>query len=155
MAAPTIRYYIRERLIPSGELTSPNQAVYGEGHVAALRLARALIEVGGLDVAQAREVIEHLAGKEGDRCLSLGAVQYALTPAPPSPGEEARARVEALLAARGWQVRPDNPAAREMRRVTDPAVPGAALAVVGLDVLGDRVLSAVRRLAQEDRLTRG
>lgn len=95
MAAPTIRYDIRERLIPSGELTSPNQAVYGEEHVAALRLAR------------------------------------------------------------GWQVRPDNPAAREMRRVTDPAVPGAALAVVGLDVLGDRVLSALRRLAQEDRLTRG
>lgn len=42
-----------------------------------------------------------------------------------------------------------------MRRVTDPAVPDAALAVVGLDVLGERVLSALRRLAQEDRLTRG
>lgn len=135
MAAPAIRYYIRERLIQSGELTSPNQAVYGEEHVAALRLARP--DRGGrpLPLPRGRAVPPR--------------------PAPPSPGEEACARVAALLAARGWQVRPDNPAAREMHRVTEPAVPDAVLAVVGLDVLGDRVLSALRRLAQEGRLTRG
>ena len=30
---PTIKYYLREGLLPAGELTSPNQAHYDDRHV--------------------------------------------------------------------------------------------------------------------------
>lgn len=187
VAAPTIRYYIREGLVPAGEATARNQAVYDEGHVGALRLARALVELGGLSIVQARTVIDHLAAPDADRVTGLGKVQYALTPSPGTPPEAARERVGELLARLGWQVRPDNPAATslaqaigdlgeigvvvddelleayaaaartaaetDVARLAEREAGSAAVSVVALDVLGDRAISALRRLAQEDRLT--
>jgi DNA-binding transcriptional MerR regulator len=191
VAAPTIRYYIREGLVPPGELTSPNQAVYDESHVRALRLTRALIGVGGLAVEQARKVLAHLAEKEGDTYAVLGSAQYALTPdAVPRDDEASRRaaeRVDSLIAAQGWKVREDNPArttlaealvsleALGVTAVTDmldtyaTAAEGLArdevarlletaadesrvVGVIAFDVLGDRLLSALRRLAQEHAL---
>src|SRR6478752_6940457 len=49
----TIKFYQRERLLPAGERTHPNQSVYGDEHLRRIRLIRALIEVGGLSVAAA------------------------------------------------------------------------------------------------------
>ena len=55
---PTIKYYLREGLLPRGETTtSPNQASYGDEHVARLRLIRSLLDVGGLSVATVRDVL--------------------------------------------------------------------------------------------------
>ncbi|MGB8946164.1 MAG: MerR family transcriptional regulator, partial [Streptomyces sp.] len=54
---PTIKYYVREGLLPPGELSSPNQAHYGETHERRLRLIRALLEVGGLKVSAIAEVL--------------------------------------------------------------------------------------------------
>ena len=48
---PTIKYYVREGLLPAGQLTSPNQASYDDAHERRLRLIRALLDVGGLKVA--------------------------------------------------------------------------------------------------------
>ena len=42
---PTIKYYLREGLLAPGELTSPNQASYGEAHIRRLRLIRALVDL--------------------------------------------------------------------------------------------------------------
>lgn len=53
VGAPTIRYYIREGPVSAGTLTSPNQASYDETHLRALRLVRALIDVGGLSIEDA------------------------------------------------------------------------------------------------------
>ncbi|GFN02698.1 hypothetical protein Smic_12540 [Streptomyces microflavus] len=55
---PTIKFYVRERLLPAGELTSPNQADYGPDHERRLRLIRVLLEVGGLSLAAIAEVLE-------------------------------------------------------------------------------------------------
>ena len=191
VTAPTIRYYIREGLVPPGELTSPNQAVYDESHVRALRLTRALVGVGGLAVEQARKVLAHLAEKEGNAYALLGSTQYALTPAPVPRDDEAAhraaARVDSLITAHGWRIRPDNPAratlvealvsleALDGTAVTDmlDTYAGAAeglahdeiarllqtaadesrvVGVIAFDILGDRLLSALRRLAQEHAL---
>ena len=57
VAIATIKYYQREGLLPPGALTSPNQARYGPAHVRRLRLVRALTEVGGLSVADVRDVL--------------------------------------------------------------------------------------------------
>ena len=54
---PTIKYYVREGLLPAGQLTSPNQASYDDAHERRLRLIRALLDVGGLKVAAIAEVL--------------------------------------------------------------------------------------------------
>ncbi|MFI7031959.1 MerR family transcriptional regulator [Microbispora rosea] len=119
---PTIKYYMREGLVPQGERTGPNQARYGEEHVRRLRLARALVEVGGLPVASAREALALIFSSGISEFDVLGKAQYALTPpreragddAGDDAGDEAVAQVDELIARRGWQVKPGNPARRTL-----------------------------------------
>jgi DNA-binding transcriptional MerR regulator len=49
---PTVKFYLREGLLPPGVRSGPNQADYSEEHVRRLRLICALREVGGLSVAE-------------------------------------------------------------------------------------------------------
>jgi len=53
----TIKFYLRENLLQEGLRTAATQAQYDDGHVARLRLIRALLGPGGLSVAAARQVI--------------------------------------------------------------------------------------------------
>lgn len=190
---PTIRFYMREGLVPSGQLTSPNQAVYDEGHVRALKLVRTLVEVGGLPIAAVREVLAHIQAKGGDLYASMGGVQYALTTRRNIPEDDtlrsAKATVNTLIESRKWQVRDDNPArdslaqtlatlerldqgdvAAKLNTYADSAaslakeevsdllkrdtVEAISQGVIAYDVLGDAMLSALRRLAQEDEVTK-
>lgn len=186
--APTIHYYLREGLLAPGRLTSPNQADYGEEHVRRLRLVRALLDVGGLTVAGARAVVASVDEKADNAYAQLGRVQYALTTSEPDPSADELAEVDALIARRGWRVRPDNPAraslaaalatldrlgVNEPREMLDEYaaaiatlaahevtavlrrddVEEVAEAVIAFDIVGDALLSALRRLAQEAALT--
>ncbi|ETK36547.1 MerR family transcriptional regulator [Microbispora sp. ATCC PTA-5024] len=115
---PTIKYYTREGLLPPGERTGPNQAQYGEAHVRRLKLARALVEVGGLSIASAREVLSLMFSTGVSRLDTIGKAQYVMT-APRDYTEdeawqEAVAEVDRLLEERGWQVKPTNPARRTL-----------------------------------------
>ncbi|MEE1931394.1 MerR family transcriptional regulator [Streptomyces sp. TRM 70351] len=110
----TIKYYLRERLLPPGETTAANQAEYGEHHLRRLRLIRALVGVRGLSVSAAKEVLsgvsEHATDMHQMLGLVLGAVPAGKGEAEPAP--EARAEVDELLAAAGWKVTEDAPAKR-------------------------------------------
>ncbi|WP_292444311.1 MerR family transcriptional regulator [Mesorhizobium sp.] len=189
---PTIRFYMREGLVPAGQLTSPNQAVYDETHIRALKLVRTLIEVGGLPIASVREVLAFIDAKGGDLYATMGGVQYALTTRREAPEDamlrNARAVVNALIKSRKWQVREDNPARESLahalatlerldqddvaaklniyadaaaslakKEVADllkrDTVEAISQGVIAYDVLGDAMLSALRRLAQEDEVT--
>ncbi|NJQ08263.1 MerR family transcriptional regulator [Streptomyces lonarensis] len=116
----TIKYYLREGLLPPGEATGRNQAVYGEDHARRLRLARALITVGGLSVAAAREVLEALAAPDRSTYNALAVAHTTVTrherdPAVPEEARERAAeRVRRLIAEQGWQLPPDLPAARTL-----------------------------------------
>lgn len=190
---PTIRFYVREGLVPQGHLTSPNQATYDETHVRALKLVRTLVEVGGLPIARVREVLAHIAAKDGDLYSTIGGVQYALTPHREALDDQAmqvaRTTVRELIRTREWDVREDNPAreslahalamldrleqndvAGKLDTYADTAANLAASevaellkretvesmseAVIAYDVLGDAMLSALRRLAQESEVTK-
>jgi DNA-binding transcriptional MerR regulator len=116
---PTIKYYLREGLLPPGTPTAPNQADYGHAHLHRLRLVRALMEVGGLGVASVRAVLDAIA----DERLPTGAVvavaHRALGPPPDAGpvGEDvarARAEVDRFLTELGWRVSPDAPARRAL-----------------------------------------
>ncbi|MCD2467875.1 MerR family transcriptional regulator [Streptomyces sp. NPDC056269] len=118
VSIPTIKFYVREGLLPAGELTSPNQASYGEAHVQRLRLIRALLDVGGLSVAAIREVILAVDDPERSVHKLLGTVASGLVPRYDREShagiEEARKQVAALIAARGWRVQQGNPAAEAL-----------------------------------------
>src|SRR5260370_33337848 len=77
---PTIKYYVREGLLPPGELTSPNQAQYDEFHLRRLRLIRALAEVGGLSIAAVRDLLAAAESPATSLHDALGKAQYAPTP---------------------------------------------------------------------------
>lgn len=127
---PTIKYYVREGLLPAGVLTSPNQARYDDGHERRLRLIRALLDVGGLSLSAIAEVLEAVDDPGQPVHKVLGAAARRITPEGPEESEgserseeegpesaEAREEVAALLARRGWFVRADSPAGRSLAGV--------------------------------------
>ena len=105
---PTIKFYLREGLLPRGDVSVPNQADYSELHVRRLRLIRALIEVGGITIAAAREV---LGAIDSDLPVehTFGIAQHAVSERidPADLPQHALDTVDA--ATSGWLVHPDNP----------------------------------------------
>jgi DNA-binding transcriptional MerR regulator len=151
VSVPTIKYYVREGLLPAGRLTSPNQASYDETHERRLRLIRALLDVGGLSVAAIGEVIAAVEDQGGSVHNMLGTAAKRVVPrCTEEPGEgvvDARKAVAELIARRGWQVHADNPAAEAL------AVALAALDAVGhggfVEVL-DTYAGAAEQVARAD-----
>jgi DNA-binding transcriptional MerR regulator len=114
VSVATIKYYLREGLLPAGTATAANQATYTEAHVQRLRLIRALIEVGRLSVAQARGVLDAVDAPGLPPHSMLGAAHHAVTRAPRRDTADpawraARAEVEDLIRRRGWHVDPGSP----------------------------------------------
>lgn len=112
---PTIKYYLRENLLPPGELTSPNQASYGESHLHRLRLIRALVDLAQVPVARVKEILEGLDSDTMSLHDQIGRAHRAITPArqltsTTEAQEAAAAQVRALIKSRGWSVEPDAPA---------------------------------------------
>jgi DNA-binding transcriptional MerR regulator len=109
---PSVKYYLREGLLPAGRRAAANQADYGDEHVARLRLIRALLDVGGLSVAAARDVLAAVDDQDLPLAAVFGVAQRSVSRADlysvRSPGR-AEERVDSLVAERGWYVSADNP----------------------------------------------
>ncbi|WP_055698145.1 MULTISPECIES: MerR family transcriptional regulator [Streptomyces] len=104
----TIKYYLREGLLPPGQRVSATQAEYDASHLQRLRLVRALIQVGRVPVASAREVLTALEDESLDHNSRLGTAVWALPHGPEAgeedtAAEEARRTVDALLARLDWE----------------------------------------------------
>ncbi|WP_245851820.1 MerR family transcriptional regulator [Mobilicoccus massiliensis] len=143
----TLKYYLREGLVPPGVATSRNQAQYDETHVERVRLVRALTEVGGLDLATVARVLATIESPDVDRLGVLGASQRALLGADfvdiEDATDDADGRVEggggdttsvtsrarAWAAARGWQLDRRDPVLDEL----DRAWAACDAAGIGLD----------------------
>lgn len=141
----TVKYYLREGLIPPGTATAATQAQYDDGHVSRLRLVRALLQVGGLSVAATREVLAAIDSREGSLHEVLGAAHSALPPQVADDREPTRARE--LMDAWGWRVHPDAPALRQLEQAL------AALADVGAPAAEERLTryaDAAHRIAEAD-----
>lgn len=190
VAVPTIKYYLRDGLLPAGELTSRNQAQYDEHHVRRLKFIRALVDVAGLSIAGVRDALAAIDSAEPSRHKLLGQVLHRV-PVPAAlpdndPGLAAGdAELTTVIGNLGWAVTPDNPAWRNAAeaiatiRALDADIvlerlAGYALAmhvVAELDLaiiadvkdrerlielavlttlLGDPLLLALRRLAEQD-----
>jgi DNA-binding transcriptional MerR regulator len=108
---PTIKFYLRTRLLGAGRATSTRQADYDERHVERLRLIRVLVEVGGLPLAAVREVLDAMAGPGGVRA-AIGVAHRALPPRPSAAGDVSRARAAVDLL--GWAIDESNPALHQL-----------------------------------------
>lgn len=140
---PTLKFYVREGLVPAGERTSPNQAQYDESHVARVRLVRALLDVGGLSVAQASAVVGALDDDSVPLSSTFGIAQRAVTQpaAPAASGGDGAQRIAALCARQGWNVYPNNPGLTMAARVID------TYSALGVELITDAVLEQYAQAA--------
>ena len=111
VSVTTIKYYLREGLLPAARQLSATRAEYDESHLRALRLIRALIGVRGLSVSTTREVLGALAEESADahRVLGLALGAIRLTGESEADSPEA-AEVDALIEELGWNVHTSAPA---------------------------------------------
>ena len=119
VSAASIKYYAREGLLPAGERTGYNRTDYTERHLERLRLIRSLLDVGGLPVSAVARVLAAVDDPGLPLGEVLGAAQRALPQAIAPPSPEAVARVEELVAERGWHVHDGNPGVRAVASVLD------------------------------------
>jgi DNA-binding transcriptional MerR regulator len=114
LSVQTIKYYIREELMPKGAPTAATRAEYDDRHLDRLRLIRTLREVGDLPIASVKRVVTAIDDEALGLHDLLGTAQYALGPSaepqPDNPGwRAAREDVDAIVAELGWRVLPDAP----------------------------------------------
>ncbi len=142
----TIKYYLREDLLPAGERVGPTQASYDDSHVRRLRLIKSLVDVGGLSIASTRRVLESI-----DADITIGetlevaqsTVSENLDPA--TIDEASLQLVDEAIS--GWNVHPMNPGRLAAARVL------MTFAAVGqADTRGwvDRYTAAALKAAEAD-----
>ncbi|MFJ8000600.1 MerR family transcriptional regulator [Streptomyces sp. NPDC096310] len=131
----TIKYYLREGLLRPGRRINATQAAYDEEHLRRLRLVRALIQVGRMPVAMAREVLVAVEDESLDRHSRIGAAVWSLpddsppaasgtaatgpaAPVPDAAVEAAEQQATELLVRLGWsfgsEARAESPAYRRL-----------------------------------------
>ncbi|MFI9648158.1 MerR family transcriptional regulator [Streptomyces sp. NPDC052040] len=115
VSVTTIKYYLREGLLPPGRQLSATQAEYDDGHLRRLRLVRALTGLRGLSVSTTRDLLGALEEHTGDLHLLLGLSLGSVGPAGGTGGDAPegspeRAEVDALVEELGWAVHAAAPA---------------------------------------------
>jgi DNA-binding transcriptional MerR regulator len=110
LPVPTIKYYLREGLLPAGESVGATRARYDDSHVRRLRLVRALIEVAGLRLEDVRRVLEAIDDEDLSWHEAVGAAHTRLpSPARGAADESQLQRVDELLGRHGWALSPVSP----------------------------------------------
>lgn len=95
----SIKYYVREGLLPEGVRTSATQAEYDAQHVRRLGVIRALLE-SGVSIADARGVLRAIDDPPADPHELLGAAHAAVQQ--PEDGTLDLDRARALARRLGW-----------------------------------------------------
>ena len=107
--ASTIKFYIRDGLLPPGTPSQRNQADYGESHLQRLDLIKALRDVADLPLEVVRAVLEQF-DKPWDEADPIGPATQAIYRVPErdrnaaetAEYEAVRAEVDALVRGREW-----------------------------------------------------
>ncbi|MFC8850094.1 MULTISPECIES: MerR family transcriptional regulator [unclassified Micromonospora] len=149
----TIKFYLREGLLPPGTPTGRNQADYGEAHLRRLELIRAFTQIGQLELTTVRQLL--IAIEDSQRSLSQ---LYELVDRACSAPEAARAAgtehlrgaqsdVDAFLDDLGWHSNGQTPARERLTAVV------AALRRLGcecgVEFFGDYAAAAETQAVKE------
>jgi DNA-binding transcriptional MerR regulator len=98
----TVKYYLREGVLPAGTASSPNQHRYGEGHVTRVRVVQTLVHVVKVPVDLVKRLFHAKASTE-----MMGDVLHDMTVTGP-PSTIAAGEVDFIAKQMGWD--PDHPA---------------------------------------------
>ncbi len=109
VSIPTIKYYLREGLLPAGTPTGSTQAEYDDGHLRRLHFIRVMVDVGRLSISALREVTDALADEHLPTHDVLGVAHRALAVRSlgVAPHPAASSEVAALLDELGWHATAD------------------------------------------------
>jgi DNA-binding transcriptional MerR regulator len=153
---PRIKFYLREGLLPAGNLRAPGRAFYTTAHVQRLSLIHTLRQVAGLSISAIAELCQLLDAGTAQRLPQLVAHVLDALAARPRSGARpasaaltrARGEIRVLLRKRGIRVRP------EARAVVDLAHALVGLrATLGAGVSANALepyLDAMCQLAERD-----
>ena len=159
---PTVKYYLREGLLPPGEATGATRAVYGDQHVQRLRLIRALVDVAGMGRDRIRAVIAAVDDSGADLHDVLASAHEELSPVPErEPSATSRDVVARLVAERGWQVAPGGrhsealAAALDALRSAGQELPEEALAAYAdaMSEVAEHEIASMSGASREDAAT--
>jgi DNA-binding transcriptional MerR regulator len=100
----TVKYYLREGLLPPGETTGPRRAEYDDQHLRRLRVLRLLREAGGVPVTILRQVVEALDDEQRTvhDTMTLVADVISAGPEPAAQDPASLDIVDAVISAVGW-----------------------------------------------------
>ncbi|NQX36809.1 MerR family transcriptional regulator [Herbiconiux sp. VKM Ac-2851] len=121
--AATIKYYVREGLLPAGAREGGNRTSYDDTHLHRLRLIRALLEVGKLSIGSVSAVLEALDDEERPIAETFETAQNALSrdavPGVSEPGAESFERADGVIERAGWAHCGDNVGRRIVAQTID------------------------------------
>jgi DNA-binding transcriptional MerR regulator len=142
----TLKFYLREGLLMPGTALSATRSDYGDEHVRRVGVARALTEVVGLSVQQAREVFALFGSPRSELFEALGRAMAHLPPAG-APTADDYPRARAVLTRLGWLYDPRYAAVPQLERALAAAeTAGLGLTNARLDVYAP----AIRAIAEYD-----
>lgn len=122
----TVKFYIREGMLPRGAAVSATRAEYGDDHLSRLRLIAALADVRGLPLTRVRDILALIDAPTGDPIETLGRAVGALPPYVDGDRDD-YPRARAAIAELGLTYDPDYTAVPQL----DEAL--GALEAAGLD----------------------
>lgn len=117
----TIKFYLREGLLPAGTPISRTQAEYSDSHLERLRLIRALRDIADLPVATVGTVLAAVDDVELPLLDLLGVTQTAVAgfKGSASATEDGLELAGQLLADLDWTLTDDSPLVDSLARVLD------------------------------------
>lgn len=152
VSVPTIKYYLRNGLLPSGLITARNQAIYNDTHLRRLRLVRTLREIGGLSVPATRNVLAALRRSDAPVVEALSIIS-----ANQSRGhsgvfydvfrDSAMSELAAVVARQNWNPRTPH---RDLNRMADICVVARLLDLPEVCNDTEEYAELAARLAQRD-----
>lgn len=147
----TVKYYLREGLVPPGVPVTATTSEYDDSHVARVRLVRALADSAGLRVADVARVLAVLDDVAGPWPEVLARAHRAATrggPGGPQRGPGSRTpRADRLVRSQGWRVRGSSSLRLDLEEALQRAE--AAGLRLGSETL-DRYAEAAHTLAEID-----
>ncbi|MEO7259723.1 MAG: MerR family transcriptional regulator [Jatrophihabitantaceae bacterium] len=117
----TIKFYLREGLLPPGTPISRTQAEYSDSHLERLRLIRALRDIADLPVATVGTVLAAVDDVELPLLELLGVTHAAVADSKGSASatQTGLELADQLLADLGWTLTEDSPLVDSLARVLD------------------------------------
>jgi DNA-binding transcriptional MerR regulator len=108
LTVQTIKFYIREGLLPKGSAVSTTRTEYDGRHLERLRLVTALREVGDLPISAIREIVRAVDDDRVGLHELVATAQHAVGPHVAAPHDPhwraAREDVDAIVRELGWTV---------------------------------------------------